>query len=99
MFLNPYKLPSPSQSHRRNFTERDSSLSSRLTPTNEQQPVAIVVSKDKTMDITSTFSKQSLCDTHNDLKPLHERVVRIEEHLSKLELQQDSVRPMIKQLQ
>ena len=29
-----YKMPSP-QNHRRNYTERDSSLSSRLTPTNE----------------------------------------------------------------
>ncbi len=47
--------------------------------------------------MTSTFSKHSICD--NDLRPLHDRVIRLEEHLSKLELAQDSVRPMIKQLQ
>jgi hypothetical protein len=43
-----------------------------------------MTNKDKTIDLTSTFStKHSAFD---DLKPIQERVIRLEEHLSRLEL-------------
>lgn len=57
----------------------------------------VAVNKDKTIDLTSTFSTKH--SAFEDLKPIQERVIRLEEHLSRLELAQDSVRPMIKQIQ
>jgi hypothetical protein len=57
----------------------------------------VVTNKDKTIDLTSTFSTKH--SGFEDLKPIQERVIRLEEHLSRLELAQDSVRPMIKQIQ
>jgi hypothetical protein len=67
-----------------------------MTPTNEQIPLFKCETSRNRLDIVKAFDSYGGSTTTEDLKPISERVNHLEDQISRLELAQDTVRPMLK---
>ncbi len=88
------KIRPPSLTHRRNHTNDGSN--NRLTPTNEQAPLTDRSTANQVFAEYQQLMHKAHHQQDDNLGGIADKVSRLEESVSRLELAQDSLRPMIR---